>query len=304
MRVLVLGGTGFLGRHIRDAFRAAGHDAVPLSRSTDPAVDLSGPKGCARLAGLVAESGAQVVVNAAGRAWRASDEEMTRANAELVARVSEELSALPRAPRLVHLGSVHEYGPGTPGTSTAEDRPARPVTPYGRSKLLGTRHVLHASRSAGLDGTVLRVANVSGPGTPPGSLLRTVADHLVEAARVRARGGTADPLRFGRLDARRDFVDARDVADAVLAAACAPSADVAGRIFNIGRGEAVPVRRLVGRLVALSGLAVPVFEDGDPDSPRPAAEWQRLDISRARRVLNWQPARDLDTSLKDLLEAA
>ncbi|MFD0066778.1 NAD-dependent epimerase/dehydratase family protein [Streptomyces sp. NPDC056690] len=304
MRAVVLGGTGFLGRHIHGAFQDAGARVVPVSRSDATHTDLTEDSGLRRLAELLARVRPHVVVNAAGRAWQADERQMAEGNAELVDRLVGVLAAQDHRPRLIHLGSVHEYGPGHVGTSTAEEHPAAPSTPYGRTKLLGTRFVLRAVAAGEADGVVLRLANVSGPGTPRGSLLRQVADHLVEAARAQDRGEIPEALRFRTLAVRRDFVDARDVADAVLAAAAAPLSSVNGQIVNIGRGEAVLMRHLVARMVALSGLPVEVVEDADGRSPREDAQWQRLDVSKARRVLGWHPHRDLDRSLRDLLDTA
>lgn len=301
MKAAVLGATGFLGRHICAALTASGAAVVPVSRGGAVPVDLADDAGARRLAALLSAERPGVVVNAAGRAWLADERQMTEGNARLVGRLVEAVATLPGRPRLIQLGSVHEYGPGASGTGTAEEWPEAPVTPYGRSKLLGTRSVLRATAAGALDGVVLRAANVSGPGTPPGSLLRTVADHLAGAAVDHAAGRPPEPLRFGPLRARRDFVDVRDVAGAVLAAARAPAAAVSGQIVNIGRGEAVRVRWLVDRMVELSGLPVPVVEEDG--GARSGVEWQRLDISKARRLLGWRPRHSLDDSLRDLLGA-
>ncbi|MFI1565135.1 NAD-dependent epimerase/dehydratase family protein [Streptomyces sp. NPDC020490] len=312
LRVMVLGGTGYLGRRIGEAFRADGAQVHPVSR--DPAGD--GP-GDARhvamdllaadapdLAALFGSLRPDVVVNAAGRVWQGDEAEMTAGNADLVVRLTRALAGLPHPPRLIQLGTVHEYGAGTPGAGTREEQEPAPVTPYGRSKLLGTRTVLRAAADDGLDGVVLRLANVIGAGVPAGSLFGRVAAHLGAAARARSLGERPDELRLPPLRARRDLVDVRDAVDAVRAAATAPKADVSGRVINVGRGEAVAMRALIDRMVRLSGVDLAVVEAAPAPSPRTDVAWQQLDVSRALRLLGWRPRRTLDDSLRDLLAAA
>ncbi|MFE9098979.1 NAD-dependent epimerase/dehydratase family protein [Streptomyces sp. NPDC007264] len=312
LRVVVLGGAGYLGRRIGEAFRADGALVHLVSRGPagdGPAdagfvlMDLltAGPR---ELTGFFGSVRPDVVVNSAGRAWQADEAEMTAGNAELVVRVTESLAELPRPPRLIQLGSIHEYGAGTPGTGTSEDHEPAPVTPYGRTKLLGTRTVLRAAAEQGLDGVVLRLANVIGAGAPAGSLFGRVAAHLGEAARARSRGEKPDELRLPPLRAHRDIVDLRDAVDAVRAAATAPSADIGGRVVNVGRGEAVAMHTLIDRMVELSGVDLPVVETVPGPSARTDVEWQQLDVSRAQRLLGWRPRRTLDDSLLDLLADA
>ncbi|MFG2296196.1 NAD-dependent epimerase/dehydratase family protein [Streptomyces sp. NPDC048603] len=302
LSVVVLGGAGFLGRHIAEAFTAAGATVHPVSRSGPHGLDLLAAP-TPDITAFLARTRADVVVNAAGRAWRADEAQMAAGNHALVDRVVTALAALPDArPRLIQLGSVHEYGAGAPGAPTPEDHEPAPVTPYGRTKLLGTRAVLSAARDRGLDGVVLRLANVIGPGVPEGSLFGKVAAHLGGAARALARGERADPLRLPPLRAARDLVDTADAVDAVLAAATA-GAGVAGRVINVGRGEAVPMRQLIDRMVALSGLPVPVTEEAAAPAHRTDVDRQCLDVSLAGRLLGWRPRRDLDASLRDLLAA-
>ena len=198
-----------------------------------------------------------------------------------------------RLMRLVHLGSAAEYGPSEPGTAVAESAPARPASVYGATKLAATR-LVELGRATGLDAVVLRVFNPVGPGSPD-----TVLPGRVVAELRRALTSGTD-ARLGPLDAVRDFVDARDVADAVIAAVRAPT--LAAAVINVGSGVGVPVRTLVKDLVAISGYDGPVHEDSG-GSPRSAAlSWQQADIGRGRRDLGWRPRHDLRTSLADLWE--
>ncbi|MGW2492619.1 NAD-dependent epimerase/dehydratase family protein [Streptomyces sp. NPDC001606] len=304
-RVLVLGATGFLGRHIADTFEAAGDRVLRVSRTAPPdaagrraAFDLTAATASG-LAAFLAAHRPDVVVNAAGTVWQADEQRMRELNDAFVRRLVTVLPELPAPVRLVQLGSVHEYGPTPAGVPLTEDLPAAPAGTYGRTKLAGTRWVLDAARG-GLDAVVVRVANACGPGAPPESLLGKVA---AELARQAADPAAPGELRLAPLRAMRDFVDVRDAADAVLAAAGAPRGVAAGLLVNIGRGEAVPVRRLVDRMIALSGLPVRLVEEAPADGTRSTTEWQRTDITRARRLLGWHPRRELDESLRDLLTA-
>ncbi|MEU9100190.1 NAD(P)-dependent oxidoreductase [Streptomyces sp. NPDC048361] len=299
--VVVLGATGFVGRHVCEVFDAAGWTVTGVARSA-PTRPPSTPYDVLpvdvvsaapdRIAALLAERGAGVVVNAAGAVWQASDDDMARANTDLVERLVAATAPLAARPRVIQLGSVHEYGP-VPRTGITESTPTAPVTPYGRSKLAGARALLDAAAAGRAEGLVLRVSNVSGPGTHRASLLGMVAHHLATSA--------PEPLRLAPLLAHRDFVDVRDVADAALAAA---RSQVSGEVFNIGGGQATSVRSLVVRLTELAGAAAEIVETPSAGGRPPEAEWQRMDIGRARRLLGWSPRRSLDDSLRDLLAHA
>ena len=143
---------------------------------------------------------------------------------------------------------------------------------------------------------VLRVFNPVGPGAPETGLPGRLAAKLRQAA---AQG---TDVRLGSLDAVRDFVDARDVADAVLAAVAASV--LPHPVLNIGSGRGVPVRVMVNELLATSAYTGPVREDA-PGSARSAdIPWQQADITCAAEDLGWRPRRDLATSLADMWEAS
>jgi nucleoside-diphosphate-sugar epimerase len=314
MRVLLLGATGFIGRHVAE--RLLADPAVQLTAlgrrdDSDVRFDLASgsPGALTRFLDAVHPG---VVVNCAGTT-RGGARDLLRHNAVAVATVCESLRPSRCGARLVQVGCASEYGPSPAGSSTAEDVVPRPGGPYGVSKLAATELVLGSD----LDAVVLRVFSPVGPGTPAGS----PAGRIAEAMRRTMQAGDSE-LKLGGLGVQRDFVDVRDVARAVHAA----SLSAAQGVVNIGTGRAVRLRDTAGILARVAGYGGAVLElDGHParaglgggpgaDAPgiHPAfphpdgcGSWQQADVRTARDRLGWRPRIHLEESLADIwMEAA
>ncbi|MEU8994326.1 NAD-dependent epimerase/dehydratase family protein [Streptomyces caniferus] len=297
-RVAVLGATGCVGRHLCAAFAARGTDVVAIARNDAPhlhphpflSLDLARCTG-AELAAVLADQGVDTVVNAT-LGWGSTPEEMAHSNVRPVERLLAALPRLAEPVRLVHLGTIHEYGPVPAGTSLDEDVAPRPASLYAQAKLTASRLVLAAVRRGEVQGSVLRLTNTVGPHPAKESFFGALAARLRQA-------DPAAGLDVTVAAARRDFVDVRDAADAVLAAASVRSAEP---LMNIGRGTAVDIHTLVRTLITVSGLpphAVRVRRD-DVRSRSAGADWIQVDRSRAERSLGWRPRRALATSLRDM----
>jgi nucleoside-diphosphate-sugar epimerase len=295
VRVLLTGASGFLGAHVRRRLRAqaevitagrtrAGGDHVRLDLVAD------GPGG---IADVLARTAPDVLVNCAGAVGGTLDQ-LAALNVTAVGALLEAVLRTRRDLRLVHLGSAGEYGPVPPGAPVTEVAPTRPTSPYGVTKLAGT-HLVRTARAAGLDAVVLRVFNPIGPGAPASSLPGRL---VAEVARARAED---DAVRLGPLDAVRDFVDARDVADAVAAAVSAPTLD--HPVLNVGSGRPVPVRALVDHLLAVAGFTGPVREDAAGSARSADVPWMAADTSTTTAALGWRPRTDLATSVTALWRA-
>jgi NDP-hexose 4-ketoreductase len=299
VRYLLIGSRGFIGSQVRRLLWARPHTSlVTLDRTAAGGADPAAALGCdlarcppEQVAELVRRAAPDVVLNCAG-VTLGGRAELVAGNVVAVATLLDALGAAARGIRLVHLGSAGEYGPVPHGTRVREDYPPRPVHPYGISKLAGTALVVEAAGRE-VDPVVLRVANPVGRGAPPESL----AGHAVRE--LRAAAARERPAVFGPLTAWRDFVDVRDVASAVLAAAEADT-PAGTPVFNVGSGRAVPARALVDAVAAVVGFAGQVEEAGEDSGRSRATEWQQGDISAAAAALGWRPVHSLSEAAADL----
>jgi nucleoside-diphosphate-sugar epimerase len=330
MRLLLIGASGYLGARVHRAAVAAGIDVVTVGRGRAAAgerhlvLDLAAA-GPAVVAAAIAAVDPDVVVNCAG-ATSGDLATLTAANIDAPANLVAALLSVRSTARLVHLGSAAEYGRG-PAGPVREDEPARPLSPYGVTKLAGTR-LVELGRTAGLPATVLRVFNPVGPGAPAHTLPGRAASELARAIRAndaarmdgpavaRMDGpavarmdvpGVAHPdgpavVRLGGLDAVRDFVDIDDVAGAVLAAATGPVP--AQGVLNVGSGTAVSARELVGTLVDVAGARVRIEEGGGASARSADVPWQQADIAAATAAWGWRPSTPLAVSLAGLWRQA
>ena len=216
---LITGGSGFLGRHLLARLsdgRFLGRDVIAIGRRRPSdwpagafvAADLDDPDHLTR---IVAELEPSLVLHLAGQTPPASSAAFYRSNTLGTAHLLDALRQSGRPCRVVMVGSAAELGPvPVEDLPVGEDYLCRPVGAYGLSKWLATSAGL--STRPPIEVVVARVFNPIGPGVPTSQALGRFATALADGV---------GPLRLavGNLEARRDFVDARDVADAVLALA-------------------------------------------------------------------------------------
>jgi nucleoside-diphosphate-sugar epimerase len=285
---VLLGASGFLGAHVARAIEAR----PGVGRLT-----TLGRDRCDLVTAEVDDIRAQlrdlrptVVVNCTGR-LDGSAADLMVANTLATAKLLDALTDTDI--RYVRLGSAGEYGPIPFGRAATETDVANPVSAYGLSHLAATRLVEFAAMAGRVDAVSLRVFNPIGAGIGVANVL----GRAVQRLRVALQTG-ASAISMGPLSAYRDFVDASDVAAAVVAAALTP--DLGYRVFNVGSGRAVMVRDAVRLLAQVAGFTGEIEETGEGSTRSAVVDWAQADCARAATALHWRPGQELTDSLKSI----
>jgi nucleoside-diphosphate-sugar epimerase len=170
VRVLVTGGTGFIGSHLVEALVGRGHEVRCLVRDRRRLGWIAGLPSVTIAQGNLDDprslregtQGVDQVYHVAGLTRARTAREFLRVNGEGTRHMAQACVDAPGGPRrLIHLSSLAAVGPMPTSTAYAEDVAPRPVSSYGRSKLNGEAAVL-AVRDR-LHVTVLRPSVVYGP---------------------------------------------------------------------------------------------------------------------------------------------
>lgn len=234
MRVVIAGGTGFLGRHVAEALRAAGHSVVLLARGTRPA----GPGAGVEIVQADAASGplppealrgADAVVNLIGIKREDAGQTFERVHVGASRHLLDAAGAA-GARRFVQVSVVCS-------------RPD-PASAYHDTKWRAEELV----RAGGLDATVLKPGVIYGPGDD-------MVTHLVKMIRF----VPVFPV-VGRGDSLLQPVHAADVAAAVVGALNNPGS--VGKSYDVVGPERMTLRAVVETVAR--GVGLPVWVVGTP----------------------------------------
>lgn len=256
MKILITGGTGFLGRHLVWRLAAAGHAVVFTGRDSvqaaqalaaaagaEPpqfvALDHGSDDAAARLTAHAKGAGAIIHCAALASPW-GSRAAFHRANIESTREVLAACSANGVA-RLVHISSPSVYFSFVDRRAIGEHDPLPPpVNEYARSKRIAEKLVFQAGLP---NAVVLRPRAIFGPWNS------ALLPRLLRLMRY----GRVPLLRGGRALIDLTYVD--NVVDAVELALAVPAASITP-VFNVTNGEPIEAGALFARIADAFGLPI------------------------------------------------
>ena len=170
MKVLVTGGTGFLGSHVAEQLNQSGHQVRALVRASSDTTFLKTLNDVELALGavddpqtlLAAVEGVDAVIHSAGLVKAKRESDFERVNAEGTRHLLDAVKQrAPNLRRFVLVSSLTAGGPSRDGTPVGPKDDPRPVTHYGRSKLAAER--IAAGYSSDLPVIMLRPPTLYGP---------------------------------------------------------------------------------------------------------------------------------------------
>ncbi len=288
MRILILGGSGFLGSHVVDRFLAGGHEIAVYDLATERFRRT--PDGVAHFGGDLRNvaaleealsTGFDAVLHFISTTTPKSSNESPEFDIQsnVVGSVNLlNVCVRHRVKKFVFLSSGGTvYGDIGNDANADESHPVQPLCSYGVSKLSIEHYLRIYQKIYGLDFVSLRISNPYGERQNPQLALGALTVFLY-------RTMTRQKIEvWGDGSVVRDFIYAGDVANAVYEATLKP---VSG-IYNVGSGIGLSLMDLIEEIEEVTGLEpiVKHMEARPYDVPRIV-----LDSSKLRHATGWSCA--------------
>lgn len=300
MKILITGGSGFIGSHIVEHYQDIADEIRVLDNlRTGYRRNLDGLKhvfieGSVTDRDAVAKAveGVDYVFHLAALVSvpesMAKPGECVDINVHGLLHVLE-ASAAAGVKKLVFASSAAIYG-DNPAVPKLESMLPEPKSPYAITKLDGEYYLDLFHRERGLETAAIRFFNVFGPRQDPKGAYAAAVPIFIEKA---LKGG--DITVHGDGEQTRDFIYVKDIVGALSFAVETPG--VTG-VFNAGYGGQITINELAGKIIASAGSASRVLH-----GPERAGDVKHSRSSAGKlRAAGWQPEHSLDDALATTLE--
>jgi len=299
MTILVTGAAGFIGSAVSACLTTAGHRVVAFDNLSRGRREYLPPgtalieadiRDAAALRAAISDAAPDAVVHLAAMHFIpdciARPAETIAINVDGTRNVLDACRGT-SVRHVVFASSAAVYAP-VDHACTEAGTPVGPIEIYGESKVSGEVLLEAFHAVTGVSATALRLFNAVGRRETNPHVIPHIFDSLKRS----------DVVPLGNTDARRDYVDSRDVASAILAVL----ERVTGyNVMNVGTGVAVSVSDLIDELRRLLGRDIRVLQEAA--RMRPTERMLLLaDTTRLHNATGWQARHALSAVLTDLCD--
>lgn len=300
--VIVTGVAGFIGSHLAERLLSDGCRVLGVDCFTDyypralKEANLGGLRRLARFRFLEEDileldwapllAGAECLFHEAAQpgvrqSWGGGFEGYVRNNTLATARLLEAAKASSSLKAFVFASSSSVYG-DVETLPISEDAALQPVSPYGVTKLACEQLCRVYHRSFDVPVVALRYFTAYGPRQRPDMAFSRFITAMLRNESI---------VVYGDGEQTRDFTYVSDVVDANISAMNRP---VQGQVLNVGGASRITINRVIETLERIMGKRAAVSyvqrQKGD-------ARHTWSDITRARRLLGYEPEVDIETGL-------
>ncbi len=278
-KILIFGGTGFIGYHLAKEALRRGFQVSSLSKHNPVkkrylkkvkyiTADISNKN----FINKKIKENFQYVVNLAGYVDH-SDKVKTYKSHYLGCKNISNFFLKKKIKRFIQVGSSMEYG--LLKSPQKENFKCKPNSVYGRAKYLSTQYLLNLYKKKNFPVTIVRLYQAYGPYQDTNRFIPVVINSC--------KDNKDFPCSHGRQS--RDFLYINDLVDAIFL--ILKNSKAKGEIFNIGSGEPLKIRNIIERILSYYKAGKPQF--GKIKLRKEEQMKIYPDIYKARRILNWKP---------------
>jgi UDP-glucose 4-epimerase len=292
VKIGVVGGSGFVGRHVVGHLSAAGSDVVtvdvrapstPAGRETVLVADLADERAVVRAAEECGHLDALVWLAATIASPPITDERAVGAFTVMVEAPIRFLDALPEPPgSVVYASSIEAYG-APEVLPVTEEHPTNPTSVYGAAKLAGEHYLRISLRDTASSLAAFRLAFIYGRGQHEHNVIPRFLAGLRRGEPPTLRGNGAEV---------RDDVFVGDVARAVQLAI----AKRADGVFNVATGKPHSLLDVARAACEISGSTLRPSVGNEPSGW--VDRW--YDASRARDAFGFEARTSLEDGLRSM----
>lgn len=276
---LITGSSGFIGKHLKKALSLKDIKVIDFSLENNQ--DVTDPDSFKDLPKV------DLVFHlAAVSGYKSSNKDTSLAYKVNVGGTTNVLEYSRKVGAKVIFPSTYVYDKPYKGKKNESDK-TKPTTHYSMTKFLGEDLCRFYSRLFKVDTLILRTSNVFGKGQDNIYLVPVVLSHILENHQ----------FELTKPDVERSFIYIDDLVEAYVRLALSKTQP--GEVFNVGSTESSSLAMLVRLIEEITKKKALVSYTGKDRLHE--VDKNRVDISKLRARLKWEPEIDLETGLKKML---
>ena len=294
LKVLIPGGTGFIGFHLCLFFIKKGWKVYSISKSK--------PKKNRKVNGVkyifcdVSDKNKlrkkladhyDYVINVSGYVDHSKKRSIMRSHYQGCKNLVD-IFKKKKLKKFIQIGSSIEYGKKKSPHKETNVKKFNTLSFYGNAKLASTLFLLSAFKKESFPVSILRLYLVFGPYQDDNRVIPYVINNSLDGKSFACSPGNQ----------LRDFLYIEDVVNAIYKSIKSHKND--GEVINIGSQKPIKIRKLIIKIVNLIGKGKPNFCKIKIRSDEPIKLFPN--ISKAKKILNWTPKTNLIKGLKKTIK--
>ncbi|WP_208732131.1 NAD-dependent epimerase/dehydratase family protein [Leptospira perdikensis] len=294
-KLLVFGGTGFIGSHIVTEGVKRGLHVTCVSHKKKIQTNehlssiLADLNSTESIKSILSKESFEYIIHAGGYIdhthYKNGGEKVIQQHLNSLYSIVSNLDRT-KLKRFIFLGSSDEYGNAK--APQMESIREKPISPYSFAKTAGSHFLQMLHKSENFPATIARLFLTYGPGQDDNRFLPMIIKGCLKDEEF--------PTSYG--EQLRDFCYIQDTVDGIFS--MLDSDEAVGEIFNLASGRKISIRSMIDKIVQLVGKGKPIYGQ----VPYRVGENMELyaDITKAKEILNWEPKVSLDEGLKETIQ--